>query len=62
MLDREDKLWMILFVVMILLLPTVFLYMVSDKKSNKEIKCDRLGGVVIKISNGWKCIDTKVLV
>ena len=56
MFTRENV-WMFLAMAVFLLTPISLSYMVDDKTN----KCDQLGGVVVKSSAGWICIDSKEL-
>lgn len=54
----RDNILMFLIIAVFLLIPFVFWYTVDEKSS----KCEQQGGVLVKTSTGWQCIDSKVLI
>ena len=60
MFDTEAKLWlMCMGLIIMLVFPVVFWFYINiDSLSNQ---CERQGGIMVKTMDGWRCIDSKVL-
>jgi hypothetical protein len=60
MFDTEEKLWLVaVAMIIIMALPAVFFIYRHIEGSYSE--CEQQGGIMVKTMDGWRCIDSKVL-
>jgi hypothetical protein len=60
MFDTEEKLWLVaITMIIIMALPAVFFIYRNIEGSYEQ--CNLQGGIMVKTMDGWRCIDSKVL-
>ena len=58
MIDRESKM-LFWFLAIVIVGGLTLIYVVSEDQKAKEIKCEELGGTLVRGPTGLRCIEAK---